>query len=101
MLVPNVVVQMDRIPGGDSSNGDWTTARRYEVRYDTHPNSFATYGINVDYWELGELNMGHPDTLSDFVEWAKLDYPADHFSLVLFNHGGGWAPTILREVAPC
>lgn len=30
----NVVVQIDRIPGYDNSNGDWTTTRRYYITPD-------------------------------------------------------------------
>jgi hypothetical protein len=88
----NVIVQLDRIPGYDSSNGDWTTTRRYKVKYDTDIDNFASYTLGVDYWELGELNMADPNTLSDFVLWAKSNYPADHYCLVPSNHGGGWKP---------
>jgi len=88
----NVIVQFDRIPGYDSSNGDWTTTRRYEVKHDTDLDNFASYTLDVDYWELGELNMADPDTLIDFVSWAKTNYPADHYCLVPSNHGGGWKP---------
>jgi len=40
--------------------------------------------------ELGEINMGDPQTLSDFVCWAVDNYPAEHYLLNLFDHGGGW-----------
>ncbi len=96
----NVIVQLDRIPGYDSSNGDWTTTRRYELKYDTDINNFASYTQNVDYWELGELNMAAPDTLIDFVSWAKTNYPADHYCLVLSNHGSGWEPKSIGQSVP-
>ena len=34
----NVLVQFDRIEGHDSSNGDWTTTRRYRIIHDNDPN---------------------------------------------------------------
>lgn len=34
-------------------------------------------------------NMGHPDTLADFLEFAAEAYPADHEVVILWNHGGG------------
>ena len=34
----NVLVQFDRIAGHDSSNGDWTTTRRYRIIHDNDPN---------------------------------------------------------------
>ena len=96
----NIIVQFDRIPGGDSTNGDWTTTRRYEVKYDTDIDNFASYTEGVDYWDLGELNMAASSTLSDFVSWAKTNYPADHYCLIPCNHGGGWEPTYSGQRVP-
>src|SRR4030042_534989 len=40
--------------------------------------------------DLGELNMGDPETLSDFITWGVGNYPAEDYMLVLWDHGGGW-----------
>lgn len=96
----NVIVQIDRIPGFDSSNDDWTTTRRYEVKHDTDLDNLASYTLGVDYWDMGELNMADPATLSDFVLWAKTNYPAYHYCLVISNHGSGWQPMIGGEAVP-
>jgi len=40
--------------------------------------------------DLGEVNMGDPNTLAGFVNWATANYPADNIALVLWNHGSGW-----------
>ena len=96
----NIVVQIDRTPGFDTSNGDWTTTRRYKVKHDTHPVNFASYTEGVDYWDLGELNMADPNTLIDFVQWAKSNYPADHYCLALSNHGSGWKPRGSGQIVP-
>ena len=40
--------------------------------------------------KLGETNMGDPKVLEDFVTWGVKNYPADHYLLVLWNHGSGW-----------
>jgi len=37
-----------------------------------------------------EVNMGDPNTLKDFINWAKTNYPAKKYALILWNHGGGW-----------
>jgi hypothetical protein len=34
--------------------------------------------------------MGDPKVLEDFVTWGVTNYPADHYLLVLWNHGAGW-----------
>ena len=38
----------------------------------------------------GELDMGDGDTLTNFVVTAVKYSPADHYMLVLWDHGGGW-----------
>ena len=35
--------------------------------------------------------MSEPETLTDFILWAKKNYPADRYMLVLWDHGGGFA----------
>jgi hypothetical protein len=38
----------------------------------------------------GELeNMAQADTLSDFLIWGINNYKADHYAVILWNHGGG------------
>lgn len=38
---------------------------------------------------VSKKNMGDSDTLSDFLNWGASTYPADGYSLFLWNHGGG------------
>lgn len=84
----NVVVQLDRIPGYDSSNEDWTGTMRFLVEPGMMPISENAV------MDLGELNMGDPDTLADFVSWGVTHYPAKKYSLILWDHGGGWSGAI-------
>jgi hypothetical protein len=39
---------------------------------------------------LGGADMGAATTLGDFVSWARTTYPANHYLLVIWNHGQGW-----------
>lgn len=39
---------------------------------------------------LGELNMGDPQNLRNFVIRSVTEYPADHYALIFWNHGLGW-----------
>ena len=48
---------------------------------------------------LGETDSGSPEVLSDFISWTVQNYPADRYALILWNHGGGWAPTEVDRVA--
>ncbi len=81
----DIVVQLDRIPGYDESNGNWTSTRRYHITQDAYPSM-----ITSAFVELGELNMGDANTLYDFVAWAMYYYPANHYFLIIWNHGQGW-----------
>ncbi len=40
--------------------------------------------------DMGELDMGDPQTLIDFVTWAMQTYPAKHYALTISTHGSGW-----------
>ncbi len=86
----NIVVQLDRSTGYTDSYGDWTDTRRGLVRLGDIPD---------DQWgsSIGETNMGDPATLSAFVNWAIGTYPADRYSLTLWNHGDGWPGVIFDD----
>lgn len=96
----DIVVQIDRHPVYDTSNGNWDTTKRFYVTAD--PNGYPDITNTIQSTEiadLGELNMGHPQTLIDFVNWARTTYPADHYLLVLWDHGDGWKTTRFAQVA--
>ncbi|HEX8440687.1 clostripain-related cysteine peptidase [Archangium sp.] len=80
----NIVVQVDRAEGYSSdplgSMPNWTTTRRMRVM----PQAIENLG------DLGEVNMGSPQTLSNFIEWGVKSYPADRYALVFWDHGGAW-----------
>ena len=48
-------------------------------------------GGNTIEAEWGPVNMGDPDTLSDFVFFCKTNFPANNYALVLSDHGRGYA----------
>ncbi|MEA1958454.1 MAG: clostripain-related cysteine peptidase, partial [Chloroflexota bacterium] len=80
----NIVVQLDRFSGYDSSYDNWTDCRRY----------FITEGLTPadgnEIMTIGEVNMGDPNTLVDFVAWTISNYPAENYALVISSHGKGW-----------
>ncbi len=81
----NIVVQFDRIGGYATIDGNWTDTRRFRVEHDDNLNAISTEPLEV----MGELNMGDPEVLADFIEWSAMNYPAEHYAIVLWNHGGG------------
>ncbi len=80
----NIVVQMDRIPGYDNRYDNWAGANRYRVETGMVPDTSSALET------LGEVNMGSPDTLLDFLGWGYFGFPAYHYMLVLWDHGGNW-----------
>lgn len=80
----NIVVQAEFSP---LEIEDVTTdTLRFHIRKDNDPDSIrfdtATAINNVD--------MADPASLTDFIAWARKKYPAKHYALVLWSHGGGW-----------
>ncbi len=39
---------------------------------------------------LGTRDMSDPTTLQQFIEYAVQHYPAEHYALLIDDHGGGW-----------
>ncbi len=54
---------------------------------DTQRLVFEATGIQRE--PLGELDMGNPQTLQQFVQWARDHYPARYSYLALAGHGNG------------
>ena len=39
--------------------------------------------------DIGMKYFSRPDTLTEFLNWSKENYPADRYGLILWDHGGG------------
>ncbi|MEW6069922.1 MAG: hypothetical protein AB1485_04835, partial [Candidatus Thermoplasmatota archaeon] len=63
----NIIVEFDRHPNYDTSNGDWSTTRRYYVT--TDPGGYNSAIQSDLIADLGELNLGDPQVLMDFAKW--------------------------------
>ncbi|RLF48412.1 MAG: hypothetical protein DRN20_04580 [Thermoplasmata archaeon] len=86
----NIVVLFDRAEGEDTSNGDWTDARIFYVQHDEDTTNMGNYEDNVTQWQIGEVNMGDPSVLANFTIWAMKSFPAEHYLLDLWDHGGAF-----------
>lgn len=86
-----VVALADRAPGYDTSRGDWQGTKIYHVTQ----GMVADAASAVEDW--GERNTGDPQTLIDFVNWSKTNYPADHYVLYFWGHGWNWHPGYVME----
>ncbi len=82
----NIIVQLDRATGYDSSDGNWAETRRYFVTRDSNRRGITSELVQ----SLGETNTGDPAVLADFATWTMRTYPADHYALIVWDHGGSW-----------
>ncbi len=48
---------------------------------------------------MPEVNTGDPAALLDFIVWATAAYPAEHYALILWNHGAGWKDDDIYQAA--
>ena len=94
-----VLVQIDRVPGyvnyGLDGGPDWTNTRRYRITSDSNTGDDMIRSYHLANME--ETNMGSAANLKDFISYCKTNYPADHYALILWNHGGGVRGTISAE----
>ncbi len=59
----------------------------------------AVDGPNGTATDIGNRDMTSPGQLTEFVTWAKQTAPAEHYILVLWNHGGGYTGLLQDETS--
>lgn len=60
----------------------------YDIPWREGDWSVAPTGLLMEK-EYGQRSMTDPDTLRDFIEYSRNEYPADRYILILWDHGGG------------
>lgn len=72
------------------------------VQYDTRDDPTRRYLVERDkmtpFEELGELNMADPITLRDFIASGVNKFPAEHYALIVWDHGNGWQTGVDKRV---
>ncbi len=87
----NVIVQFDRGSQAiQDLNGNynlsWYGCRCAEITKDPNDDGLASFSSSAS---MGQVDMGNPTTLTDFIQCGVQQYPANHYLLVIGNHGGG------------
>lgn len=85
----NIVVQVKRISNlYDGGFTDWkdSATRRMLVTRDGDDNHIASAILEQN----DAADMGKTETLQEFVRWGVDKFPAERYSLVIWNHGAGW-----------
>jgi hypothetical protein len=74
--------QVSSLPYPAQFNG----TRRYLIQ----PSQGSTIASQL-VQDLGVgVDMGKYQTLTGFINWAKTYYPAQHYALIVWDHGAGW-----------
>ena len=92
----NVLVLLDRAQDYDETNDAWTDTRLFELVHDQTDSNFII-SKRLDCPILGisstaqtELDMGNYNVLRNFITFAKNEYEAEKYSLIIWGHGTGW-----------
>jgi hypothetical protein len=93
----SILVLLDRSPGYDATNGDWTDTRLFEIKSDPGGDNATIISKRIDCSDLGllssiptELDMADPLVLSRLINFTKREYKADNYGLIVWGHGTGW-----------
>ncbi len=78
----NIVTQVDLYNSCSGTYRYFVTGAEQGSTYPLYPNDIVQ--------ALPEQNMADPAVLNNFINWGINNYPADHYILILWNHGGGW-----------
>lgn len=86
----NIVVQWKQASCASCGSPQWTGTRRYYIKRDYDTNTVTSDIVQ----DMGtSVDMGNWNTLRSFIAWGQQTYPADHYAVVIWNHGAGWRPT--------
>ncbi len=71
-----------------SSSGisSFTGVKRFLITKDDNTNSIGSKELET----LAKSDMGDPQELVNFALWAKKNFPAKKYMLMVWNHGDGW-----------
>ena len=64
------------------------------VQFDTEENQTTRYRVEKKkarvLQQLPGVDCGDPKVLTEFIKWGTQNYPANHYLVDVWNHGGGW-----------
>lgn len=83
------MIQGTAVINPDTANVVLTTGGSTRKGWESVKRSWIHNGQYHHIEDMGNLNMGNPDTLSSFVIWSEKQFPAEHYALVMWSHGNG------------
>jgi len=81
----SIIALIDQNEYFNESTAEWNDTRIYEVKHDINDDT-----INSELLaNLGESDLGNQETLIQFLNYSFINYPAEKYMFIGFNHGGG------------
>jgi hypothetical protein len=97
-LVPWAKADIDEMQAAGSTQ-NVTVILQYDKQEYTTKRYKVEKGSLTLLEDLGELDMSAPGTLQNFVSYSVSNYPADHYALILWDHGQGWKGRNVADVS--
>ncbi|HEY7029576.1 MAG TPA: clostripain-related cysteine peptidase [Gemmatimonadales bacterium] len=91
---PDVIAQYNNCDASCFNRPNFNT-----FRYEITGQGNDVNGPNGPATDIGNVDMTSPTTLKNFINYAKATYPANHYLLVLWNHGGGYTGLIQDQTS--
>lgn len=76
----NIIVETGGTTQWKNSTVSSATNQRYQC---------TSGGLKLLQDDLGKKSMTDPNTLSDFIQYSKKNFPANRYALIFWDHGGG------------
>ena len=85
--------EMEKVGSSDKINVvvQWASmAEKDTKRVFVHKDNDTKNVTSPVVQNVGNVDMGSPASLLDFISWGVKNYPAKHYFIEVWNHGGGW-----------
>ena len=100
-----IAVELGRTGRYDPSDTDSMGLHRYIISRDKENNHNKIFSPPLQSIPLRDAenqpnpaaDMGKAENLVDFVAWAKKAAPAQHYMLIVWNHGSGWLKNMHKQ----
>lgn len=81
---------------------EWYAEEEESVGLEIRSDVLQRYQYDADGFALVDeqplANMASTNTLSEFITWGAQNYPAKHYAVILWDHGGGTSGLIYDEL---
>lgn len=86
----NVIAELGRLGMDDYKNPVWQGTYLFRIRHGTKPIPQWPYVLRGKDVPKPDVDMGSASSVAQFVNFGMQHYPAQHYMLIMWDHGQGW-----------